>query len=124
MPMSNQSQGPALLRQRLAELEAENNRLKKLLRLTEREAAPSPAEQTAWLGHAPGPVHAGSSSAAEAALCASLFAACRDVYAVRWENARTARSGWVPAVEAAGARARHPEPDATSRSPMRCWRSI
>jgi len=29
----------------------------------------------------------------------ALFAARDDVYAVRWENARTGRSGWVPAVE-------------------------
>jgi len=27
-----------------------------------------------------------------------MFAARRDVYAVRWENARTGRSGWMPAV--------------------------
>jgi hypothetical protein len=27
-----------------------------------------------------------------------LFVARRDVYATRWENARTGRSGWAPAV--------------------------
>jgi hypothetical protein len=30
---------------------------------------------------------------------AALFAARTDVYAVRWENARTSRAGWLPAVE-------------------------
>ena len=30
---------------------------------------------------------------------AALFGARRDVYAVRWENARTGKSGWMPAVE-------------------------
>jgi hypothetical protein len=28
----------------------------------------------------------------------SLFVARPDVYATRWENPRTGRSGWVPAV--------------------------
>jgi hypothetical protein len=32
------------------------------------------------------------------AFFANLFAARPDVYAVRWENARTGRAGWVPAV--------------------------
>src|SRR3954447_7198581 len=45
-----------------------------------------------------GPVHAGSPASAKVAFYASLFAARPDVYAVRWENARTGRAGWVPAV--------------------------
>ena len=28
----------------------------------------------------------------------ALFAARADVYAVRWENARTGKAGWLPAV--------------------------
>ena len=28
----------------------------------------------------------------------ALFAARTDIYAVRWENARTGRAGWLPAV--------------------------
>lgn len=32
------------------------------------------------------------------AFFAALFAARRDVYAVRWENARSGKSGWMPAV--------------------------
>src|SRR3954451_7337700 len=45
-----------------------------------------------------GPVHAGSPASAKVAFYASLFAARPDVYAVRWENARTGRAGWVPAM--------------------------
>ncbi len=47
---------------------------------------------------APGAVHAGSRPEIKVALYAALFAARADVYAVRWENARLARSGWIPAV--------------------------
>jgi hypothetical protein len=43
---------------------------------------------------APGPVHAGSPAAARVA----LFAARPDMYAQRWENARSGRAGWAPAV--------------------------
>ncbi|MGO9217962.1 MAG: TOTE conflict system archaeo-eukaryotic primase domain-containing protein [Streptosporangiaceae bacterium] len=32
------------------------------------------------------------------ALFGALFAARTDVYAVRWENARTGKAGWLPAV--------------------------
>jgi hypothetical protein len=46
----------------------------------------------------PGPVHAGSPPAAKVAFFANLFAARPDVYALRWENSRTGRAGWVPAV--------------------------
>jgi hypothetical protein len=32
------------------------------------------------------------------AFCGGLFAARSDVYAVRYDNRRTARAGWVPAM--------------------------
>jgi hypothetical protein len=32
------------------------------------------------------------------ALFGALFAARTDIYAVRWENTRTGRAGWLPAV--------------------------
>ena len=60
--------------------------------------APGPT-QTGIFEAPPGPVHAGSPPATKVAFFASLFAARRDVYAVRWENNRTGRSGWMPAVE-------------------------
>ncbi len=83
----------------LGSLRRENARLRKLLKLTETEAAPALDTQTAWFDEAPGSVDAGSSSQAKVEFYAALFAARRDVYAIRWENARSGRSGWMPAVE-------------------------
>lgn len=83
----------------LQSLRQENARLRKLLKLTQAEAAPSPGAQLAWFDKAPGPVDARSPSETKVAFYAALFGARRDVYAIWWENARTGRSGWVPAVE-------------------------
>ena len=83
----------------LASLRAENARLRTLLKLTDAEAAPAPGAQTAWFDKHPGVVDARSSSQAKVEFYAALFGARRDIYALRWENARTGRSGWVPAVE-------------------------
>lgn len=82
----------------LAELRQENARLKKLLELTSREAEPARGTQAAWFDRAPGPVNATSSPDAKLAFYAALFGARRDVYAVRWENQRSGKSGWMPAV--------------------------
>jgi hypothetical protein len=46
----------------------------------------------------PGPVDAKSPPSEKVAFYERLFGGRRDVYAVRWENARTQRSGWMPAV--------------------------
>ncbi len=83
----------------LESLRRENARLRKLLKLTEAEAAPAHGTQTAWFDKAPGPVDARSAPEAKVEFYAALFRARRDVYAVRWENERSGRSGWVPAVE-------------------------
>jgi hypothetical protein len=75
----------------LARLRAENARLLRLLELTPEQARrPGPVQIGVFDGEA-SPLHAGSPAAAKVA----FFAACPDVYALRWENART---GWVPAV--------------------------
>jgi superfamily II DNA or RNA helicase len=87
-----------LLRE-LTELRSENARLKKLLRLTDHEAAPARGTQAAWFDRRPGPVDAQSPPDAKVAFYAALFRARRDVYAVRWENSRMGKSGWMPAVE-------------------------
>jgi hypothetical protein len=86
------------LRDEVARLRAENARLLRLLELTPKEARPPGPVQTGVFDTAPGPVHAGSSAAAKVAFFAALFAGRPDVYAVRWENARSGRSGWTPAV--------------------------
>src|SRR3954471_19036895 len=83
----------------LESLRRENARLRRLLELTDAQAAPAPGTQTAWFDKAPGSVDARSSSQAKVDFYAALFAARRDVYAIRWENARYGKSGWSPAVE-------------------------
>ncbi|MEJ7744881.1 MAG: hypothetical protein WKF73_21510 [Nocardioidaceae bacterium] len=66
----------------LAELRQENERLKKLLKLTDRKAAPAAGTQSAWFDRAPGPVNAASTPGAKVVFDAALFGAHRDVYAV------------------------------------------
>ena len=68
------------------------------LELTPQQARPPGPVQTGVFDGEPGPVHAGSPAATKVAFFASLFAARPDAYAVRWENARTGRAGWVPAI--------------------------
>jgi superfamily II DNA or RNA helicase len=86
------------LRDEVARLGEENARLLRVLELTPQQARPPGPVQTCVFDGKPGPVQAGSPAAAKVAFFASLFAARPDVYALRWENARTGRAGWVPAV--------------------------
>lgn len=83
----------------LESLQRENARLRRLLKLTEVEASPARGTQAAWFDKNPGPVDASSSPQAKVEFYAALFGARRDVYAVRWENVRYGKSGWMPAVE-------------------------
>src|SRR3954454_21620943 len=87
------------LQAELESLRQENARLRRLLKLTDTEAAPARGTQAAWFDKAPGQVDARSSSRAKVEFYAALFGARRDVSAVRWENARARKSGWMPAVE-------------------------
>jgi superfamily II DNA or RNA helicase len=80
----------------LSRLRAENARLARLLDL--RGDVVPPAEQPAAALAPPGLVTIGSSSADKLALYRSLFRARADVYAVRWENPRAGKAGWMPAV--------------------------
>lgn len=86
------------LRGEVTRLRAENARLLRLLELTPRQAQQPGPVQTGVFDGEPGPVHAGSPAAAKVGFFAAMFAARPDVYAVRWENARTGHAGWVPAV--------------------------
>ena len=79
------------LRAHIARLQADNARLRRLLDLTPQQARPPGPEQTAFFDRDPGPVHAGSAPPAKVAFFRGLFASRTDVYALRWENARTAR---------------------------------
>ncbi|MDN5853089.1 MAG: DEAD/DEAH box helicase [Actinomycetia bacterium] len=89
---------PADLQRRHDELLAENARLKRLLKLTDQEAAPAKPDQTAVFEGRPGPVDMRSDPDAKVAFYGRLFAGRTDVYATRWENRSMGRSGWVPAV--------------------------
>ncbi len=82
----------------LARLRAENARLLRLLKLTQREAAPPGPAQAGFFEAPPGPVHAGSPPEVKLAFFGALFAARTDIYAARWDNARTGQKGWLPAV--------------------------
>ncbi len=70
----------------------------RLLRLTPTEAAPPGPAQAGYFEAPPGPVHAGSAPEAKVAFFGALSAARTDIYAVRHENRRAGRAGWVPAV--------------------------
>jgi hypothetical protein len=86
------------LQGQVKQLRAENARLLRLLELTPQQARPPGPAQAGFFGTAPGAVHAGSSPAQKVAFFRALFAARTDVYAIRWENARSGKSGWMPAV--------------------------
>lgn len=81
----------------LARLRAENGRLLKLL-LTPQQAAPPVPGQVAFFEASPGIVHHRSPEETKVAFFGALFAARTDVYAIRYDNQRTGKSGWVPAV--------------------------
>src|SRR5438034_1026035 len=97
-PRSANSDLPESVAKELGELRAENARLLRLLKLTRAEAAPPGPAQAGLFDAPPGPVHAGSPAEAKVALFGALFGARTDIYAVRWENDRTGRAGWLPAV--------------------------
>jgi hypothetical protein len=82
----------------LTRLRAENARLLRLLKLTPQQVAlPGPA-QAAYFEAPPGPVHDGSPPDAKVAFFGALFAGRTDVYAVRFDNPRTGKHGWLPAI--------------------------
>jgi superfamily II DNA or RNA helicase len=83
------------LRRELDRLRAENVRLTRQLDIQGRDTAPAP-EQLAV--PAPTLVTMESSAQDKLALYMDRFRARTDVYAVRWENARTGQAGWMPAV--------------------------
>jgi hypothetical protein len=88
----------ASLRALTAQLKADNTRLLRLLELTPKQASrPGPA-QTGFFEAAPGPVDRESAPEMKVDFFGALFAARTDVYAVRWENTRTGKAGWLPAV--------------------------
>lgn len=88
----------ASLRATTARLRAENARLLRLLELTPREVALPRNGQAGFFEARPGPIDRLSAPEEKLDFFASLFAARNDVYATRWENSHSGKSGWLPAV--------------------------
>ncbi len=86
------------MRSRIAELEADNEHLRGMLKISEQESKRPGAAPTVMFDAAPGTVTAASSAREKVAFYATLFRARSDVYAVRWDSDRTGRGGWMPAV--------------------------
>ncbi|HEX3785694.1 MAG TPA: DEAD/DEAH box helicase family protein [Pseudonocardiaceae bacterium] len=86
------------LRAVTAQLRAENARLLRLLELTPKQAVPPGPVQTGFFEAPPGPVDRRSAPEVKVDFFAALFAARTDIYATRWENVRTGKAGWLPAV--------------------------
>lgn len=95
----------ASLRTLTARLRAENARLLRLLELTPEQAAPPGPVQTGFFDAPPGPVDRQSPPEVKVDFFGQLFAARRDIYAIRWENAPPARPVGCPRFVAGGVRA-------------------
>ena len=104
------------LRAEVRRLRAENERLSSVLRLSPTEAGPPGPAQIGGLGSAAGPLSLSATAEAKVAFFADLFSARRDVYALRWESARSAKSGWMPAV--VGGWRRGMDPRSTTYLPL------
>jgi superfamily II DNA or RNA helicase len=89
---------PTAVEAELARLRAENARLLRLLKMTSKQAAPPGPAQAAFFDAPPGMVDDWSSPDVKVAFFGTLFAVRTDVYAIRYDNSRTGRGGWVPAV--------------------------
>ncbi len=101
------------LLRKVAALEAENRHLRELLGL-EREDRAVPVEAwepTLFAGGATSAAKVTQRSAPEekVAVFRSLFRGRDDIHALRWENARTGKAGWGPAVKGGWANTRRPD---------------
>jgi superfamily II DNA or RNA helicase len=113
----------AELQRELESLRAENNRLRGLLGLNDPSRLDPIAPWEPTLFQDPtsraelSTVNRSSPSEAKIALFRELFAGRDDVYALRWENQRTGKSGWGPAIVGGWANARKPGREYASFTP-------
>lgn len=95
-------------------LQVENQRLRSLLGFDEpsRHELTEPWEPTLFVDldrqDLKGDVNGSSPAEAKVALFRLLFAGREDVYALRWESARSGKTGWSPAVVGGWANAKKP----------------
>jgi len=87
------------LRRELERLRSENDRLARIVGLVGPRPLPDEAPRSPLFGGFPGAVDHASSPADKVMFFRHLFAGREDVHALRWENDRTGRAGWMPAVE-------------------------
>ena len=92
-PKSRKRSDQETLLAELARLRAENARLRRLMKLSPEQASPPGPAQLAIYDQPPGQIAMTSPPHEKVAFFRSLFAARTDVYARRWENRTTGRSG-------------------------------
>ena len=80
-------------------LRTDNLRLRRLLQLSEEQARAAASDQATLTGAPDSPVTMGSSSTSKVRFFFELFRCRTDIYALRWENRRDGRSGWMPAIK-------------------------
>jgi hypothetical protein len=72
--------------------------LRRLLQLSEEQARAAASDQATLTGAPQAPVSMASSPTDKVRFFFDLFRCRTDVYALRWENRRDGRSGWMPAI--------------------------
>jgi hypothetical protein len=82
----------------LETLRADNVRLRRLLKLSAEQARAADPDQATLSGAPESAVNMGSPPEDKIRFCLKLFRCRSDVYALRWENRRDGRSGWMPAI--------------------------
>ena len=82
----------------LETLRADNTRLRRLLELSEEQARAADPDQATLTGARESPVSMRSAPEDKVRFFLDLFRCRSDVYALRWENRRDGRSGWMPAI--------------------------
>jgi len=102
---SSRAEDAAVLRSELArfralaaQLQTENSRLKRLLELSPAQVTLPGPGQTGIFDAKPGMVDHHSSPGEKLDFFGALFGSRNDIHATRWENKRTGKAGWLPAV--------------------------